>query len=296
MRKIMWIVICLALGIVAFVGAPATACNPRWSVQGVIDWGSFGYGPDAVVQRMHEEKWDVTAPGGESLSPHAARDSFVFLPQDVDFDADVPFRTLAGSAALLSDRLSGANGIDWYQIWIWVDVNGDGIADSRDKIWNDANNNNRVDFGELVDQDWQILVHQDGSPGPYEASNGVADIANLSKPTSDNSAPIKIHAGAYYLLLLEVYAHIPAGGGIPDEGSSLQFSGSVTRYHEQIVLEHTPKLNQTGWDASDPNRKYFRKDGTPLAANGSVDSRVTGVDGFEILWIRVNNPPREPRH
>jgi hypothetical protein len=282
----------LVLTLLTLLTAAAFAGPPMWSVQGVIDWSPFYYGSPNTVHKVYDEKWNLS---GQSLPDHAAKDGFVFLPRDQDVDADVPFGTLAGAAALILVKPIDPDYIDWYRIWVWADVNANGAADNLDLIWEDANGNGKVDDGEMKKQNWQLLVQEAAAPGWYDTVSGEAQIGNLLK-----SGPIQLHAGMHYLLLLEVHGHIPPdenGRYDSDEGTSLQFSSPVRlASSDRIQVDYTPKLSTSGWDPADENLKYITKDGQPLTYNGQPSSRQTGVDNFEMLWLRVNDPPRGPRH
>jgi hypothetical protein len=271
----------LFLATTLLFSSKSPACDPRWSVQGIIDWTGYYYGSNTgSVQKVYDQQWNLL---NQDLATHTANDGYVFLPRDEDFDADIPFGTLTGAGVVHADRSINSDCIDWYNIWIWSDVNGNGKADNKDLVWQG---------GELKKQDWQLLVHVADKPGPLRPTDGQGDIANLLK-----TGTVEIHAGAHYLLLLEVHAHVSNGRGGYLEGSSLEFKGSLTVPSDQYVqIEFTAKASSSGWDPQDENLKYFTAEGNPLDSDGNSTTRANGVDNREILWIRVNNPPRGPRH
>ncbi len=255
----------LTLAIVLLIGSAAFAALPMWSVKGVIDWNALGYGQNKPTPKVYEEGWNVL---NGDLPSHAARDGVIFVPRAQDIDADVPFGTLAGGAALILVKPIDPDYIDWYEIWYWEDVNNDGQADPQDTI-------------NGQEQNWTLLVHQDGPPSSnYDTVTGRADIANLLK------SGVNLKSGKSYLLLLRVHAHIPAdenGRYDSDEGTSLQFTSPVTLEGSQIRVDYTAKLPQEGWSATDAPLKYLSASGNSI-----------GVADFEVLQVRVNNPPAYP--
>ena len=285
-----WKIVLCGLSALLLIGTAALACD-WWCVQGVIDWGSVPptsaiYGPTATVHKVYdgrwdpandfrEVRWDLAAPppemnpqptAAEWLQMHAARDGFVFLPRDGDFNKPVTFGTLAGAGVLRRGAAAASATIDWYEVWAWADINGNGEADAYDQL-------------DGAPQNWVMLFHKAGAPGPYDPVAGTADISNLLKDVQTNQR--QLQDGIYYLLLLRVHATRSE----TDSGTSLQFTDPLSRVGEKVQLGQTAKLPTEGWSATEWPAKYISKAGNDK-----------GVDDFEVLWVRVNNPPRGPRH
>lgn len=252
-------------GVAMLIASTAMAGLPMWSVQGVIDWGYHNYGQYTPIAKVYDEQWNSPS---ASLQGHAARDGIIFTPRPQDIDASVPFGTMTGAAALILVKPIDPDFIDWYEIWTWIDVNNNGQADAEDLV-------------DGRDQNWSLLVHQEGAPTQnYDTVTGKADISDLIKSTAN------LKAGNSYLLLLRVHGHIPAdenGRYDEDEGTSLQFSSPVTLEGDQIKVDYTSKLPEEGWSDTEAPLKY-------LSSTGNY----SGVDDFEVLWVRVNNPPALP--
>lgn len=297
MKTIASIKLILCLTTVLLAGTLALAVT-NWSVQGVINWTGSDYGPSTINHKVHEEQWDQP---GQPLDTHAAKEGFTFLPEGKDTNQAVSFGTLTGAAGMIIEQPVDPPYIDWYTIWVWADVNGNGKADPQDEVWADANENGKVDDGEMVPQDWHVLLHKEGYPGDYNTTSGVAGVANLL------ASKVQLHAGMQYLLLLEVHAHVPDGSipaGVADEraqygddASSLQFLGGIARNDDgTVTVSYTEKLSESGWDPVYPQYKYITWNGEPLDEGGNLTRRTCGVDPCEIILIRVNNPPEPPRH
>ena len=209
---------------------------------------------------------------------HAARDGFVFLPRDEDFDKPVTFGMLAGAAVLYRGDAASTAAIDYYQIWAWADVNGNGEADPGDLL----------EGG--LEQNWINLLHKSGAPGNGNDAAGTAPISNLIKHIPDeDEEDLHLQTGIQYLLLLRV--HVTRSPG--DSGSSLQFNGGIERDGETVRLAQTPNLQREGWSSTAPPNPQYPELGHKYISKSGNDK---GVDDFEVLWIRVNNPPRGPRH
>ena len=243
---------------------------PQWTVQGVIDWSPYQYGNAKPINRVYEGRWHLAS---GNLRDHTACDGMIFTPRAEDIDADVPFGIITGAAALQLVNPIDPDNIDWYEIWMWIDVNNNGEADANDLI-------------DDQEQNWTRLLYQDGAPSDkYYTDSGKADIGDLIKSSKN------LKAGNSYLLLIRVYGHIAAdanGRYDADQGSSLQFTSPVSVHDEEDQIEvdytkETAKLPQEGWSATNAPDKYL-----------SCKGNDAGVDDFEVLWIRVNNPPALP--
>ena len=230
--------------------------------------------------RIHAKN-GLNALGG-NLPRTALTDGAILVPKAGDIDAEVDIRTLAGAAPLIICSPIDPDYIDYYEIYAWEDVNGNRQADKGDRI------NGK-------EQNWTCVFHAYGAPSEvydatdpedrksyepqyYNTITGEAKISDLVK-----SGSLSLTAGKSYLLLLRIHATIPSGPGHDgDSGTNLQFQGGVTRSGDYVTVSTTNKLSES-WSATAAPQKYLSSSG-----NGA------GVDDFEVLWIRVNNPPARP--
>jgi len=249
----------LALVVVAFVLgglAAAYACAPA-PVQGVIDFGQVQLVAGDKIERIHkivEEKWNQAC-AADKLLDYRAVDRFVLTPPEMPDirsrgSVDVQVADLAGGAA--TDAT--IHQIDWYEIWMWVDVSGDGKADAKDVL-------------KGAPQKWSLIIHAANNlPAPNQ-------LVNLIR------GKVQLVSGGSYLFLIRVFA----GGH-----SNLEFNGAVSfdKATKTFAIVNHAYAGAEQWTPD------TQMDSQGIAATGAVP----GVDPYEVLWLRVNNPPSSPRY
>lgn len=277
------VLLCLTLAL----GASLSNAGTIWGLQGVIDWDADAfadYSKCKAVTDIYAENGLNAASG--TLPKTALKDGVVLVPRAAELDAEVDIRTLTGAAPLLISSPIDPDYIDYYEIYAWEDVNNNGEADENDEI-------------DGKEQNWTCVFHAYGAPSEdydaadpasreayepkyYDTKTGEAKISDLLK-----SGSLPLTTGKTYLLLLRVHATIPSGPGHDgDSGTNLQFQGGVTpstRWNGSVTVETTTKKPEEGWSATEARRKYLSSEGNS-----------SGVDDFEVLWVRVNNPPALP--
>ncbi len=288
------VLLCLTLA----VGASLSNAGTIWGLQGVIDWDADAftdYSKCKAVTDIYAENGLNAASG--TLPQTALKDGVFLVPRADEIDAQVDIRTLTGAAPLLISSPIDPDYIDYYEIYAWEDVNNNGEADEDDKI-------------DGTEQNWTCILHTYGAPSEeyegqdaaepasreayepqyYDTTTGEAKISDLVKPrSSPTSGVLPLRSGKSYLLLLRVHATIPSGPGHDgDSGTNLQFTGGVTPsmrtgWGDSVTVSTTTKEPEEGWSATEAPLKYLSSEGNS-----------SGVDDFEVLWVRVNNPPALP--
>ena len=261
----------LLMAILLPAGAAASFACDWWTVGGVIDWGSLNYGSSTLVHRLEDGLWEEVI--GE-FADHAARDGYVLLPPTEQGDEKVQFRMLSGATAVYRwpDEDKGDTKVNWYQVWAWPDVNNNGKADS----------------GDGKDQNWIFMFDEEGDTYRY-SKTGVGYIFNLLM-----NDPLPLPPGITYLLLLRVQGS--ATQNPSTTGTNLEFVNTVTLVEgeDKVQLGQAGPAGPEAWSKTEG--ELWEEDGTPIGKYVDKGGNDVGVDDHEILWIRVNRPPRGPRH
>jgi len=262
----------LVAALAAAVGA-ARACT-WWYVQAVIDWsGVEGAGDPKEPVNLHQivagKGWeDKKDPEWPEVEAYRLRDKDIMLPPPAPQLRENNLRILSG--AVVAEKGGGVPEemtVEWYRIWGWVDVNNNGAADENDTIGND-------------EQNWTCLNDITSEPPKVSPSEINKEIDVLR----GGYQPLKLQAGLTYLLLIEAVVKLDDGR----TRNSLECEGDV-----EIVGEGELKLADThtktrSWE-DEGNLRFCRYDG-----KNPDGTAKPGLDDFEVLWVRVNNPPAPP--
>jgi len=257
---VMWVASCGTVPRPAELAAPGSDTRQPLDgfcpqvVQGLIDWGSPKPGSFASVRHIYKEGWNEFD-GTHKWSYYATEDGLILCPKGADIDAFAPIGVLAGAVLTQGSPGHAKPHIDRYELWLWEDVNYNRQADPDDRV-----------EGEL--QEWRRVA----SDEPWQL-NRIINV--VPEDSAFAKAREGLYAGKAYLLLIRVWA---------GELDSFQFTGPVS-----VDLDSGEAKAEWG--------RRVENNWTPTGpgAYGAADgSGWHGIDDYEVLSFRVNNPPAKP--
>ncbi len=240
---------------------PAAEVANACPVEGVIDWR-----PPPVRREHMDNVHDIYTRGWDEVAPrftgryqeYVAWDNDIFTPlADHKIGQPCKLEVLTGAGVV---GTSAPNAQAYYSVYRWIDVNQNYEADNQDRLPGVT--------GQLVEQSWKLIV-----AGPADKDR-IFDLFNRPME-GDNSFVL----GLCYILLIRAYW---------SHGDSWQWVNGTFSQDDNgtriQLLSAEPAVSGKIWDADCAPYKY-----------GTVGGGCwRGVDDYETLWLRVNQPPYAP--
>lgn len=246
---------CLLVAALVLCAGVGAACE----IEAVINWAPLGVPHLKQVSRIHEDGWDQGVFFRLPITNYVAWTGDILLPDDAHvIGKPSNIVVLAGAGAATHPATA-----DYYIVYYWVDVNNNGEADANDKIVGSD--------GKWHKQNWQEL---DSGFIEYDYVTKMHKIKDVLSP--ERGPHPALIPGLTYLLLIRSFM-------IEGSDSWQWVNGHFVVSRDEIaLLDAQPATSGKEWSADVEDNKY----GKPPTWRG--------IDDYEFLVLRINQPPRSP--